>query len=148
LLAGCRKWPEARKRGVDRDSEVARDSVQRLSPRYDQPVKRCEALQGDLPAERERRVLFRSVTKLHRGEMLRDGPETISDVIPIQLECLAAAIDASERNVDVGMFRVEVRHCHPFEGCVEVGLHAAHHVPREPLQIETFAELGGDNQFP
>ena len=26
--------------------------------------------------------------------------------------------------------------------------HAAHHVPREALQVETLAELGGDDQLP
>src|SRR5580704_17694299 len=72
--------------------------------------------------------------------------ETVIDgevvVIPIQLECLAAGIDASERNVDVRMFRVEVRYRYPFERRMEVGSHAAHHVPGQSLQVETLAELG------
>ena len=80
--------------------------------------------------------------------MLRHGPETISDVIPVQPECLAAGIDASERNVDVGMFRVEMHHGHPFEGFVQVGLHATHHVASKSLQVETLAEFGGDDQLP
>jgi hypothetical protein len=80
--------------------------------------------------------------------MLGCGSEAISDVIPIQLECLAAGIDASERNVDVGMFRVEVRYRYPFERRMEVGSHPAHHVPRQSLQVETVAELGRDYQLP
>jgi len=74
--------------------------------------------------------------------MLRHGPETISDVIPIQPECLAAGIDASERNVDVRMFRVEVRHGQPFERRMEVGFHATHQVARKSLQVESLAKLG------
>jgi hypothetical protein len=46
------------------------------------------------------------------------------------------------------MLRVEVRHGHPFERRVEIGFHAAHHVPREALQVETLAELRGDDQLP
>jgi hypothetical protein len=80
--------------------------------------------------------------------MLRHEPEAISDVIPIQPECLASVIEATESHMDVGMFRVEVRNRHPFEGFVEVGFHAPHHVARKSLQVETLAELGGDDQLP
>ena len=80
--------------------------------------------------------------------MLGYGTEAISDVIPIQLECLAAGIDAPERNVDVGMFRVEVRYRYPLERRMEVGSHPTHHVPRQSPQVETLAELGRDYQLP
>jgi len=107
LLTDSRELPESRTRRVGRHLEIAGDSVQRLGSRHDQPVKRCEALQWDLPAERDSGVLFRSVAKLNCGEMLRHGPQTASDILPIQLECLAAAIDTPESDVDVGMFRVK-----------------------------------------
>lgn len=31
---------------------------------------------------------------------------------------------------------------------MEVGFHATHHVARQPLQVETLTELGGDDQLP
>ena len=46
------------------------------------------------------------------------------------------------------MFRVEMHHSYPFEGFVQVGFHATHHVARKSLQVETLAELGGDDQLP
>ena len=134
--------------GVSRNAEVAGGSVQRLSSCHDHPIQRCEALQGNLPAKRDSGVLFCSIAELHRGEMLGYGSEAISDVIPIQFERLAAGIDASERNVDVGMFRVEVRYRYPFERRMQVGSHPAHHIPRQSLQVETLAEFGRDYQLP
>jgi hypothetical protein len=80
--------------------------------------------------------------------MLGYGSEAISDVIPIQPECLAAGIDASERNVDVGMFGIEVRCRYPFERRMQVGSHPTHHVPRQSLQVDTLAKLGRDYQLP
>ena len=98
-------------------------------------------LQRNLPAKRERGILFGSIAELHCCEMLGNGSKTVLDVVPIQLEPLAVGIEASQRNVDMGMFRVEVRHRHPVERCVKVGFHPAHHVPRQSLQVETLAEL-------
>jgi hypothetical protein len=80
--------------------------------------------------------------------MLGHGAETTLDVIPIQTELLAFGIAPPECDVDVGMLRVEVRHSHPFERRMEICLDAAHHVPCQPLQINTVAELRGDDQLP
>ena len=77
--------------------------------------------------------------------MLGNGSKTALDVLPIQFELLAPGVEASERDMDVGMFRVEVRHRQApqseGERCVEVGFHAAHHVSRQSLQVETLSEL-------
>jgi hypothetical protein len=80
--------------------------------------------------------------------VLGDGSKSVPDVVPIQLELLAPGIHTSERNVDMRMFRVEVRDSHPFERTPQIGLDTTHHVPRQPLQVETLAELRGDYQLP
>jgi hypothetical protein len=80
--------------------------------------------------------------------MLGNGSKSILDVVPIQLELLAPGIQTSERNVDMGMFGVEVRDRHPFERASEIGLDTGHQVPRQPLEIETLTELRGDYQLP
>jgi hypothetical protein len=73
--------------------------------------------------------------------MLGNGSKTALDVLPIQFELLAPGVETSERDMDVGMFRVEMRHRDPVERCAEVGFHAVHHVSRQSLQVETLAEL-------
>jgi len=80
--------------------------------------------------------------------MLGNGSKSVLDVVPTQLEVLATGIQTSERNVDMGMFRVDVRDSHPFERRAEIQLDAAHHVPRQPLQIKTLPEFRGDYQLP
>jgi hypothetical protein len=80
--------------------------------------------------------------------MLGYGAQTIPDIFPIQPEFLAAGLESSERDVDVWVLCVEVRHCHPFERRVKIGLGAAHYVPSQPLQVEPLAELRGDDQLP
>jgi hypothetical protein len=80
--------------------------------------------------------------------MLGNGSKSILNEVPIQLELLAPGIQSSECNVDMGMFGVEVRYRHPFERASEIGLDTAHHVPRQPLEIETLTELRGDYQLP
>ena len=90
-----------------------RSSVRRLGSSQNQPVQWCEALHWDLPAKRERGVLLGSIAELHRCEMLGNGSKTVLDVLPIQLKLFAPGIEASECDVDVGMFRVEVRRPRP-----------------------------------
>lgn len=80
--------------------------------------------------------------------MLCNGSKPVLDVLPIQPELLAFGVAASERDVDVRMFGVEVSYSNPFERRGQIGLHTAHHVPRQALQIETFAEFRGNDQFP
>jgi len=94
-----------------------------------------------VPAERECCILLCPVAKLYGGEMLRHESKTVADVLSIQSEFLAPLIQSPESDVDVRMLRVEVRHGHPVERCVEVGFHAVHHVSRQSLQVETLAEL-------
>jgi hypothetical protein len=148
LLANCSEPTYTRTPGVRRDRVVTGDSVERLSSAQNQSVQRREALQRDLPSKRDGGILFRSITELHGCEMLRHGPQTILDVFPIKLEFLTTGIETSERDVDVGMLRVEVRHRHPFERHMEIGLDTGHNVSRDPLQVETVTELRGDDQLP
>jgi hypothetical protein len=141
LFADCREPPKAGARRVRRDREVAEASVQRLSPGENQPVQWREVLQRNLPAKRECGVLFCSISKLHCREMLGNGSKTVLDVLSIKIELHSLYIEASQSDVNMRMRRVEMRNSHPFEGLAEIDLDTAHHVPRQPLQIETLAEL-------
>jgi hypothetical protein len=113
-----------------------------------QPVQWCEALQWNLPAKRERGFLFCPISKLHCCEVLGNGSKSTLYIVPIQLELLAVGIETSERDMDVRMFGVEVRYRDPFERRAQIGLHTAHHVPRQELQVKTLAEFRGNDQFP
>lgn len=147
MFADRREARQAGPRGVCRDWEVADASI-RLSSCQDQAVNWCEALQRDLPAQRECGILLRPISELDCREMLGNGSKSVFDVVPIQLERLARGIQTSQRNVDVGMFGVEVGYGHPFERSAKIHLDTAHHIPGQPLQVETLAELRGDDQLP
>jgi hypothetical protein len=114
-----------------------------------QSVQRREALQRDLPAKRERGVLFRSISELHGSEMLGNGSKTVLDVLPIQFELRSLWYRAPLSDVDVRMFRVEMRHGHPFDRCAEIGLDMRPITSRvRRCRVETLAELRGDDQLP
>ena len=148
VLTDCREPPKTRARRVRHHWEVAEIPVQRLGSGENQSVQWREVLQRNLPAKRKRGVLFRPISELHGSEMLGNRSKTVLDVVSIQFELHSLYIEASQSYMNMRMLRIEMCHSHPFDRRAEIGLHTAHYVSREALQVETLAEFRGDYQLP
>jgi hypothetical protein len=56
--------------------------------------------------------------------------------------------DSSERNVDMGMFRVEVANGDPFDGNPDILLQLPHQITRQACEVNAVAEFRRDYDLP
>src|SRR5882757_9854979 len=88
------------------------------------------------------------MSQLPGTEVLRDGADSVANVVARQFQSRSALTNAPQGDMYMGMLSIEMRHGHPFQLCSEVSLHACHQLSGQPVKVEPFAELRRYDQFP
>jgi len=88
------------------------------------------------------------VPELARAQILGNSANRMFDVVPVQVNWLPLRPYSSERNVDVGMFSVEVTDGNPLQGNTDILLDVLHQIARQAREINALAEFRRDYDLP
>ena len=112
-----------------------------LDPVVDRPplelaIERREPLLSDLPGVGASDVEIVARSELLGRDLLRDPAQAVRDEPAVESELAAAAVDAPEDDVRVGMIGVEMVDGQPLELAIEIALDPSHEAPDVRGEIE------------
>jgi len=111
------------------------------------PIQIGKAVLIDLPLEFLEGFKFRLRTEFQSQELTSPPPHALADIVPGYDKILVLIVAATQYDVSVGMFCIEMIDCDPIEPCFEVGFHGAHQVTDEGFQILKLGRiLGRDDE--
>src|ERR1700733_1733514 len=93
-------------------------------------------------------VPLRAIPNLACAEILRDFADALLDVIPAKANWEASGADASERHMNMRVFRIEVRNRQPFKRSTEILLYLGQKVASQLPEIGSVAKLRRDYYLP
>src|SRR5947209_12796066 len=88
------------------------------------------------------------MSQLPGTEVLRDGPDSMANVVAGQFQSRTVLTNAPQGDMNMGMLSIEMRHGHPFQLCSEVPLHPRHQISGQLVKVEPFAKLRRYDQLP
>jgi len=86
--------------------------------------------------------------ELPGAQILGNLANSMLDVVPVQVNWLPLRPYSSKRNVDVGMFSVEVTDGKPLQGNPNILLDLLHQIARQAREVNPLAELGRHYDLP
>jgi len=107
------------------------------------PIQIGKAVLIDLPLEFLEGFKFRLRPEFQSQELTCPPPHAVADIVPCYDKILAFVVAATQHDVSMWMFRVEMIDRDPIEPCFEVGFHGAHQVTDEGFQIFQFSRIFG-----
>ena len=82
-----------------------------------------------------------TMSQLPSAQILRDGPDTVPNVIAGQFQRGLVVSDATQGNMNMRMLGIEVLDGHPLQLRSEILLHPVHQIAGKPVKVNPLAEL-------
>src|ERR1700678_4496189 len=119
-------WPETRSVRIFRDCQEQGVNLGLRRIALDDAVQRRIAQFVDFPTLRVSGVQLRAIPKLARAQVFSGTADAFPNEIPAQTDWSPFCADASQCNMNMRVFGIEMGHREPFEPHAEVPLNFCH----------------------
>ncbi len=112
---------------------------------HDAAIQRSEAFLRYLPPLSFCGIQFAPIPELACAVVLRNGSDSLLNVVAAELERLAIPGPASQGDMDMRMLRVVVNYGDPFQLGTSVLLNSLQHIAGQPLEASMRSPNSGEN---
>src|SRR5205823_3874971 len=122
------------------DQKVRRLATDQLLP-GDSPVKGSKPLLRYFAVLGLSDIEGRAIPKLPGAEIFGDASNAKLHIVAFEAQRFSIFANTTQRNVNVGVIRIEMRCSDPFEVGSEIASHALHQVAGELREVDSVSEL-------